>query len=246
MWNEREITQDMGLVDIHCHLLYGVDDGAKSIEDSIAMLDVAVKEGITDMILTPHYRHGMFPYPGEAIRKHFMKLQPEAEKRGVHLQLGCECHVNRNIIPYLEERRVLPLAGSEYVLSEYAHDTEEAFIREMSMELLSHGYVPVIAHVERYECFRNNIDLSEALRRQGVWIQINADAVLGKNGFGTKRFCKRLLDRGSVDVIASDSHDIKNRRNHLGECYRYMVKHYGQSVADQYMDLNPRNIITMK
>ena len=236
----------MGLVDIHCHLLYGVDDGAKTLEDSIHMLDVAVEEGVTDMILTPHYRHGMFSYPGDVIRKHFLQLQLEAEKRGVRLHLGCEYHVNSRIIPYLEEKRVLSLAGSEYVLTEYAHDTEESYIRRMSEELLCHGYIPVIAHVERYDCFRKNIQLPSQLRKQGVWIQINADAVLGKNGFVTKRFCRKLLAREAVDVIASDSHDVADRRNHLGQCYSLVAKRYGVATADRLMDDNPRKIITVE
>ena len=236
----------MGLVDIHCHLLYGVDDGAKTLEDSIAMLDVASEEGVTDIILTPHYRHGMFSYPGDTIRKHFLQLQLESEKRGVHLHLGCEYHVNSRILSYLEEKRVLSLAGSEYVLTEYAHDTEEAYIRQMSEELLCHGYIPVIAHIERYDCFRKNIQLPSQLRKQGVWIQINADAVLGKNGFGTKRFCKNLLAREAVDVIASDSHNVTDRRNHLGQCHAYVAKRYGSAMADRLMDSNPRKIITVE
>ena len=236
----------MGLVDIHCHLLYGVDDGAKTLEDSIHMLDVAVEEEVTDMILTPHYRHGMFAYPGDVIRKRFLQLQLEAEKRGVRLYLGCEYHVNSRIIPYLEGKRVLSLAGSEYVLTEYAHDTEESYICQMSEELLCHGYIPVIAHIERYDCFRKNIQLASQLRRQGVWIQINADAVLGKNGFGTKRFCKQLMDQEAVDVIASDSHDVTDRRNHLGQCYSLVAKRYGEPLVRQWMDENPRQIITRK
>ncbi len=234
----------MGLVDMHCHLLYGVDDGAKTLEDSIHMLDVAVEEGVTDMILTPHYRHGMFPYPGDAIRKHFLQLQLEADKRGIGLYLGCEAHVNRQIISYLEERRILPLAGSEYVLTEYAHDSEESFVRQMSEELLMHGYIPVIAHIERYACFRKDMDLSGDLRRQGVWLQTNADAVLGKDGFATKSFCKKMLKADLIDVIASDSHNVTSRRNHLGQCHAYVAAHYGQAVADRLMDSNPRKIIT--
>lgn len=234
----------MGLVDIHCHLLYGVDDGAKVLEDSLNMLDVAVEEGITDVILTPHYRHGMFAYPGDTIRKHFLQLQLEAERRNISIYLGCECHVNRQIVSYLEDRRILPLAGSEYVLTEYAHDSEETFIRQMSEELLLHGYIPVIAHIERYEAFRKDMGLSGDLRRQGVWLQTNADAVMGKNGFTTRLFCKKMIEQGLIDVIASDSHDTDKRRNHLGQCYAYVSRHFGQDVADRCMDKNPRRIIT--
>lgn len=155
----------MGLVDIHCHLLYGVDDGAKTLDDSIAMLDVAAKSGVSDIILTPHYRHGMFAYPGDEIRKHFLALEPEAAKRGITIYLGCEYHVNSQIIDYLEKKRTLPLAGSEYVLCEYAHDSEAGYVLEQSELLMRHGYVPVIAHIERYACFARDLGLAEERKR---------------------------------------------------------------------------------
>lgn len=233
----------MGLIDVHCHLLYGVDDGAKTIEDSIAMLDAAVAEGVSDIILTPHYRHGMFAYPGDIIRKHFLQLQPEAARRNLRLYLGCEYHVNSRIIEYLETKRTLPLADSEYVLTEYEYEVEASYIMEQSVLLLNHGYIPIIAHVERYRCFHEDFELARLLRRQGALIQINADAVLGMDGMRTKGFCKKMLRDGLADIVASDSHDLKNRCNHLGVCYAYISKHYGQQMADCLLRHNPGQIL---
>lgn len=233
----------MGIVDIHCHLLYGVDDGAKTIEDSIAMLDAAVAEGVSDIILTPHYRHGMFAYPGDIIRKHFLALEPEAAKRGIRLYLGCEYHVNSSIIAYLERKRTLSLAGSEYVLTEYDYETEPSYIMEQSMLLLHHGYIPVLAHVERYRCFYEAHDLAQTLRQQGILIQINADAVLGMEGIRCKHFCKKMLRNGSVDIVASDSHDITKRCNHMGSCYTYIAKNYGQRMAEHLFVKCPGRIL---
>ena len=82
------------MIDIHCHLLHGVDDGADTIEESVEMLKLAREQGIRAMILTPHYRHGMFGYPREVVESHFLKLKPYADKLGVRLALGTEYHVN--------------------------------------------------------------------------------------------------------------------------------------------------------
>ena len=116
------------MIDIHCHLLYGVDDGAKTIEESVAMLEAAKEQGISAMILTPHYRHGMFAYPKEEIEEHFRILEPYAQKLGISLALGTEYHVNSHIVEALDSGRCRTMAGSRYVLCEYSHDSEYAYI----------------------------------------------------------------------------------------------------------------------
>ena len=107
------------MIDIHSHLLYGVDDGPKTLEESVEMLKVAKAQGVTTMILTPHYRHGMFAYPGKDIIEHFQKLLPYAAQIGVQLHLGTEHHVNSMIIEYIQSQRVRTLANTQYVLAEY-------------------------------------------------------------------------------------------------------------------------------
>ena len=99
------------MIDIHCHLLYGVDDGAKTIEESVAMLEAAKEQGISAMILTPHYRHGMFAYPKEEIEEHFRILEPYAQKLGIYLALGTEYHVNSHIVEALDSGRCRTMAA---------------------------------------------------------------------------------------------------------------------------------------
>jgi hypothetical protein len=98
----KKVKARKTMIDIHCHLLYGVDDGAKTIEESVAMLEAAKEQGISAMILTPHYRHGMFAYPKEEIEEHFRILEPYAQKLGIYLALGTEYHVNSHIVEALD------------------------------------------------------------------------------------------------------------------------------------------------
>ncbi len=231
------------IIDVHCHLLYGVDDGPDSLEESVEMLRHARQQGIQSMILTPHYRHGMFGYPVERIRRHYEQLVPEAEKLGIQLFLGCEFHVNSYIVEYIEQKRCLPLAGSNYLLTEYSFETEYSYIIEQTKMLVSYGYIPVIAHVERYGCILKSPQLCEELSRAGALIQINADSVLGMEGGNGKRFCRKALKNRWADIVASDAHGIRRRACHMRECRDYIAKKYGEDYAQSLFFDVPSQIL---
>ena len=231
------------MIDIHSHLLYGVDDGPEGIEESIEMLEDAKAQGIDSMILTPHYRRGMFAYPNEEIEEHFKDLKSVAEEIGIDLYLGTEFHVNSSIIEYLKEGRCKTLAGTNYVLAEYKYDTEFTYIKSSVQDLLLHGYIPLSAHVERYACMVERMERVEMLRDFGALIQVNADAILGIDGFKTKGYVKKLLKKGHVDFVASDSHGIHERVNNLGKCREYLYKKYDSDYVDEILEKNAQMIL---
>ncbi len=231
------------IIDIHCHLLCGVDDGAKTIEESEAMLQEAHRQGITGIILTPHYRHGMFSYPKELIEENFALLQPYAMELGITLALGTEYHVNSHMVEALEGGRCLTLAGTRYVLAEFSHDAEYSYIYQMAQELIFHGFVPIIAHIERCAAITADMENADRLKSLGAWIQINADAVLGMEGTAARRFCKKMLKAGYVDVIASDSHGMVKRACHMDRCYALLEKKYGREYADELMYDMPYKVL---
>jgi protein-tyrosine phosphatase len=231
------------MIDIHCHLLYGVDDGAQTIKESVEMLRVAREQGVEVIILTPHYRHGMFDYPQEAIVAHYTQLGPYAKELGIVLALGTEYHVDTHIVEALESGRCRTLAGTRYVLCEYSESSEYSYLYTMTQELILHGYVPVLAHVERYRCMVDDPEGAERLREMGAWIQLNADAVLGMEGSAARRFCKKMLKADYVDVIASDSHGVDRRACHLGKCRQVLAKKYGEEYAERLFYRNPAKII---
>lgn len=226
------------MIDIHTHLLFGVDDGPETIEESIEMLKFAKVQGVDAMILTPHYRHGMFSYPYDRITENFLKLREHAERIGVKIFLGTEHHVNSMIIEYIETQRVRTLAGTQYVLAEYKHDTEFDYIAKSVQDLLRNGYVPIIAHVERYLCLHKDIDGIDWLRDMGAMMQVNANAILGMEGFKVKGFTKKLLKNGYVDFVASDSHDMKKRINNMGKCRDYLYKKYDERYVHRILERN--------
>lgn len=231
------------MIDIHNHLLFGVDDGPSGMEESILMLKEAKKQGITDIVLTPHYRRGMFRFDNDLIEEHYQKLIPYAKEIGIRLHLGTEYHVNSDITEYLESKRCYTLAESEYVLTEYGYDVEYSYITQRTRELLRNGYVPVIAHVERYACLIHNPELIFELGKFGALIQVNAGAIVGEEGFSTKQYCKKLLKNGWIDIVASDSHGVKKRACHMRRCYEYISKKYGEKMATHLMVINPGKIV---
>lgn len=230
------------MIDIHSHLLYAVDDGAKDLEESVSMLRDAKAQGIEAMILTPHYRHGMFSYPKEDIENNFKVLKEKADEIGIQIYLGTEQHINSMTIEYLENNRCHTLADTNYMLAEYKHDSEFAFIKASVQDLIFHGYIPIVAHVERYACMQDvkNIAL---LREIGVMIQVNADAILGKEGLKTKSYTKKLLKKGYVDFVGSDCHGIHDRKNNMGKCREYLYKKYDERYVHKILYGNANEIL---
>ncbi len=231
------------MIDIHTHLLFGVDDGPETIEESVAMLKSAKAQGIDTMILTPHYRHGMFAYPHKAIAENFTSLCKYAAELGMNLHLGTEHHVNSMMIEYIESGKCRTLAGTRYVLAEYKHDTEFSYIKNSVQDLLRYGYIPIVAHVERYMCMHESLSNVELLRDLGAMIQVNADAVLGLDGGRIKRFVKKLLKQQYVDFVASDSHGLKQRANNMGKCAEYLYKKYHENYVDDILEGNARTLL---
>ncbi len=231
------------LIDVHCHLLYGVDDGPDTIEESVEMLKEAKNQGIRAIILTPHLRHGMFSHDLDRIHNHFAKVKVCGDKLGIFLALGTEYHVDSEIISSFKDGKCHTLADTKYILAEYSHRSGFNDIRRTVQDLLMAGYIPLIAHVERYASLTEDVDRIEELREMGALIQINADAVLGLEGRSSKKFCKNLLKAGLADVIASDSHGIKNRACHMAKCYEYVAKKFGRDYADSLMKTVPETII---
>lgn len=234
---------ESGLIDIHSHILYGVDDGSPDRETSLQMLREAADQGVTDIFATPHYRQGMFSYPATKIFSHYQDLRREAHKMGIRISLGCEYFVDGDIYENLRKGRVPTLGGTGYVLTEYAPDASYSMIRTYSQGLLRQGYRPVIAHVERIHWMVSHVEHIEEFREAGVMIQLNADSILGRGGRTRQKFCLRLLKEKKADFIASDAHDMTRRIIRLRECAEYVEKHTDEDYARKLFRQNALKIL---
>lgn len=234
-----------GYIDVHNHGLFGVDDGAGSLEESIAMLRMAYEDGVRTVVFTPHahYRRG-HAAPQEIYEKvEILREQVKDMCPGLRLFAGNELYYDSEMPEKIENKEVCRLADSGYVLVEFSPGVGFSDMKRAFHEILSVGVMPVLAHVERYECLYEDKDRVPELWELGVFFQANASGVLGDHGSREKKFLKRLLKAGYIQLIATDAHDTEGRSPVLSECAAYVRKKYGEETARACFIENPEKIL---
>jgi protein-tyrosine phosphatase len=220
-------------IDIHCHILPGVDDGSPDIETSLAMLKTAISEGTKGMILTPHHKpmhHNVRP---DHLIEYTAQLMDRAHEKGINVQLfpGNEIYYSDSTVKELESGRASTLAGSEYVLIEFHPTDMYKTIHNALYAVQSAGYMPILAHVERYADMAKHVKYVDELLDMGIYIQVNANSVMGKYGLGIRHFTRELLKRDMVHFVATDAHDNGSRAPHLLDCRDYVEGKFGEQYA---------------
>ena len=232
----------MNLIDIHCHILPKVDDGPDSVEESLKILKDMRRQGIKHIIVTPHYRPEMFEPSMKRVIYSYRHLRDIAYNMGVSMSLGCEYYRNEQIIDHMDNRKRPSMAGSRYVLIEFSMNDLFPTVRNYVYELVTHGYQPIVAHVERYFCCQKMEKIQE-LKDMGALIQVNAGSVLGEEGWKLKKFCLELMKKDLIDFIASDTHNTSDRKLNLKKCASYVTKKMGKQYAERIFFNNPLNIL---
>lgn len=233
-----------GLYDIHCHILPGVDDGARNMEEACWMLKKEYEEGVRSIIVTPHFRYEMFEPPLTLVKEQFEKVKRAAADIGedLKLYLGCELHTSMDMASALKKGERLTMAGSRYVLVEFGNFDDKAYIRERVQQLMLRGYTPIIAHVERYRATKGDIDFIAELKKLGAHMQVNTDSITGKEGFTIKRFCKKMMKENLVDFIGTDGHGSTRRIPEIAKCCQQVEKTMGTQYAKRIFIENPKKI----
>lgn len=235
----------MKYMDIHSHLLPGIDDGARDFETSMEMFRIAGKNGIGAMILTPHYKPVHHNASPATIRRLISEMEEKLaeEKIDIRLYPGNEIYYHSEAVAQALEGGLCTLAGSSYVLVEFNPMDEFEYIRNGLYQFLSEGFRPVLAHVERYRCMTSKTDRTEELTGMGAYIQVNAGSIMGHYGLQTKGFARGLLKKDLVHFVATDAHDAKNRAPELEECARFLTKRFGEDYARELLYENPMKIV---
>lgn len=201
-----------GYIDVHSHILPGVDDGSPNMETTLIMLRQAMEQNIETIIATPHFTAGGKNQPVEELIRIRDQVLEEARKlnKDFNLLLGNELYYSESIIEALKSGEALTLAGSRYVLVEFEVKEKYKSIYHGMSNLINAGYVPILAHIERYECLHRKIDLLEELIELGCYLQMNSNSLLG-NIFSEGNYNRKLVDQRLIHFIGSDSHDSKVR-----------------------------------
>lgn len=213
--------------DMHTHMLCGVDDGAKSRDEMFAMLEMAYEDGTRAICLTPHYTPYLFGDTFEQSASAFAVLKEYVSQKhpDMRIFLGHELGYHRSGLDALNEGKCRCVAGSRYVLVDFP-EAVDFFEIQSAMDLLQRsGYVPILAHTERYRSLFKRVRWIEEFVENGGIVQLNASSVNGDWGRGAKKQWMKLIKLDLAHIISSDGHNLTSRPPKMSVCMEYLQKH---------------------
>ena len=229
------------MIDIHSHLVFDIDDGATSMEESLEMVSEAEKLGIKTIIATPHFHENITAL--ERVKENFQKLVASAVDYGVIIKPGSEVFINPFIPSLLEKNHLLTLNSTRYMLLEFPMHDLPIYGTNTIYELQIKNIVPIIAHPERNRIFLRDANKVLDLIGRGCMIQVDAASVIGVHGREIKRFVKRLLKIGAVHFVASDAHCADGYTCWYRKAYNKVSMWVGEEYADKLFKTNARCIL---
>ena len=232
-------------VDLHCHILYNTDDGATDKNEMLKLIDASYKDGVREMCLTPHFNHAFYgdnkansDLAFDTLTKEAARIHPE-----MRFYRGNEIFYHNSCIDFIKKGKCHTLNDTKYVLVDFSYNENKFTIISALKKFISNGYIPVLAHAERYHELKPFSSDFDYIKDIGALIQVNAASVIGKNGFRQKITSLHLIKHGLCDVVASDTHNSTNRTTCINEAANLIKKRFGSDVAASLTYKNPRRIL---
>lgn len=235
------------LVDIHCHILHGVDDGSGDIADSLEMAQLAAANGTKAIFATPHSNmpHYFENFWSAQFEQKLSDFQKKLDGCGVDLQIYCgqEIYLEEGFLQLLRRNELITLNRSRYALVEldFYERTDDAYKKIAA--LVSEGYVPVVAHPERYAFVAEDKYAAAKLRQLGALLQINSGSLSGDFGTKPKRIAVSMLENRLADFVASDAHSQYSRTPDLSKAHEFICENFSYEYADLLFRINPKRVI---
>lgn len=221
------------MIDLHCHILYGIDDGPKTIEESIEMAKMAVDQGITHILCTPHHLNREYTNPANQVIIKTNRLQKELEAQNIPLELygGQEVHLSEKIIDEFKQHNILTVDLSEkYFLLEFPTTEIPIYANALIQQLIFMNKTPIIVHPERQKQFLEDPNLMIDYIDMGCLFQLTAPSICGHFGKKVKKVSELMIDHNLVHMIASDAHNTTTRPFMMDEAFNLVRKKYGKDV----------------
>jgi protein-tyrosine phosphatase len=236
------------MIDLHCHILPGIDDGPKELDESLAMAGIAVADGITDVVATPHTLNGVFLNLKNDIIDKVRLFKSALNDHDIPLRVypGSDIHFDATLIAGLEKGEVSPVNGRKYFLLELENDSLPLSALEFFFQLRIKGYFPIITHPERNSIIQEKLELVDEWVHHGVVIQITAGSLTGHFGAKARDCAFQLLEMGLVHIIASDAHSKDRRPPILSKGLRQAEALVGRTEALKMVTLYPELILAGK
>lgn len=231
------------MVDIHSHILPGLDDGAATVYDTLDMADLAYRSGTEQIVATPHCNiPGIYKnYYNEAYEKAFIKAKEAIESEGIPVELmpGMEVFATDDLPQLIAEKKLIGLNNTKNLLIEFDFGEDPEFADTILNEVQSCGMTPVIAHAERYMFVQNNPETVLNWHRKGYFVQVNKGSFWGRFGRSAERTAFLLLNHNLITAIASDSHSPVRRTPSMSEVYEYLAREYPEDYLKDLFATNP-------
>ncbi|WP_304942513.1 tyrosine-protein phosphatase [Vallitalea guaymasensis] len=233
------------MIDIHSHILYGVDDGSPTIQETIKMLKIAVDEGIESIIATPHYIIGANKYSKEELLLRYEDVCDIIQKENIPIKLllGNELFADAMLPDKIVDGDCFTLGNSKYVLVEFSPRTSKYSVNSVIYNICLKGYIPIIAHPERTFAYEDINDILIELIKKGCFLQLNSGSITGIYGEKVKKLALELLERHMVHFIATDSHSSRRRSPRIRKAYEFVEDKYGEEYANQIFNNNGLKVL---
>lgn len=230
------------MIDVHSHIIPGVDDGPETFPEAIDMLRLSAESGVTDIIATPH-ANARYSYDASTVAELAASLQSEIGNL-IRIHRGCELNLTfENAERALSKPQQYTLAGGSYLLVEMAEDYVAPAIDDVLNDMVNAGLRPVIAHPERNHAIRHDVRRLRNWVERGCLLQVTAQSLLGDFGSHTKRASERMIELRLAHLIASDTHDALHRPPTLDTCFSYVSTMFDETTADRLLNVNPLRIL---
>jgi protein-tyrosine phosphatase len=233
------------MIDLHCHILPGLDDGPSTLAGSLQMASAFVDDGVSVVACTPHILPGLYKNSGPHIRRAAAHLQQRINEKGIPLRLvtGADNHVTPDFVDQLSRGELLSLADSRYVLVEPPHHVAPPRLKELFFDLIVAGYVPVLTHPERLTWINSHYESMRQLVQAGVWLQLTAGSLAGAFGKNARYWSERMLEDGVVHILATDAHDVSHRPPHLSKGRDLAARRIGDREAENLVVTRPEGVL---
>ena len=234
------------MIDLHCHILPGLDDGPPAMEMALEMCRIAVDDGIRTIVATPHMLNGVYAIPPALVHKSIEEISRILEKESIPLRVlpGADIHVDNSLIECLDNGELLTVADrGRHLLLEFPQDTVPREVKDLLFQLQLKGLTPIITHPERNVEIQQNVDLLKEFIQMGNLTQITAGSLVGTFGSRIKEFTQKLLEYRMVHLVATDAHNADRRPPLLSEARKIVEDCLGPEEADLIFLKRPAMII---
>jgi protein-tyrosine phosphatase len=233
------------VIDLHSHILHGIDDGASDIEVALEMARRAVDDGVEVMACTPHFLPGIYDPSVREVTARVAELNDRLMDEGIDLVVvsGCEAHVRPDMVERLKSAEILGIHSGPHVLCEAPPAVLPTHMDRLFMNMMAAGYTPILAHVERYRWIDRALPWVERMAQSGVLMQVTAGSFFGDYGRIAQDWSMRLLLDGLVSIVASDTHDPEVRPPGLSKARKLVASELGEDEARRMFNARPESIL---